>query len=342
MSHDSASHAAHDDRPASGHRHVVGEMPPVGSAARKRQRIANLSRRSAAIAGAATFVVSAILMAQSGVVPILLSIISAVAAGRLFGQAVYPSELARAVGTAAFSIVASSNGGPLGFLIGVFLFGVLPARKLARRRRPEEFYADEVGKDTREFGEPGLIPEGHYDRRNVELGVAGELAVAERLRAAAARHPGMRIVHDVTIPGYGGNVDHVAIIGEHVLLIDAKNWRGGAYANAPDGSVVVDGAPYGPANRRSLDIALDCWRAELGGRVRWIWGVHALMSHDGTPVDLDALVPLGESGFATLEGLDGILDGIARSAADHGDPDDLELASIFAIRQSAFADLVVD
>lgn len=322
-------------------REFVGEMPQVGLPARKPRRIAHLSRRSAGIAGGAMLVASFMLMTQSSLGLLLLSVIAAVAAGRLLGQAVYPSEFARGAGTTFFSILASSSGGPIGFVVGFLLFGLLPAYKLARRRTPEEVFADSIHDDVAEFGEPGQIPLAHYDRYNVELGAIGEIAVAERLRAAAARHPGMRIIHDVTIPGYGGNVDHVVVIGEHVLLVDAKHWRGGAYANAPDGTVLLDGRFHEPANRPSLDIALDCWAAELGSRVRWIWGVHALMSHDDKPIDLDALVPRGEAGFATFDGLDAIIDGIAKSAADHGDPDDLELACLFVLRQSEFADMPI-
>lgn len=62
-----------------------------------------------------------------------------------------------------------------------------------------------------------------------KAGRRGELACAEMLEKVFSADPGVHVFHDVTIPSYQANVDHVLVRGDRVVLLDAKQWKSGFY-----------------------------------------------------------------------------------------------------------------
>ncbi len=54
------------------------------------------------------------------------------------------------------------------------------------------------------------------------VGAAGERTVAERLDQIR----GIRVLHDLAIPGTRANIDHVAVGGDAVWVIDSKKYHG--------------------------------------------------------------------------------------------------------------------
>jgi hypothetical protein len=91
----------------------------------------------------------------------------------------------------------------------------------------------------REYGTPAKSLTGmggRYDAQSLRLGAAGERTTA-RLRAQGfARDDNVVVMHDLDIPSSsgrmsrgGGNVDHVVVRGDRVMIIDSKAWAGGFY-----------------------------------------------------------------------------------------------------------------
>ena len=61
------------------------------------------------------------------------------------------------------------------------------------------------------------------------IGRRGEEKTAEILDALAARRGGPTVLHDLMIPGYRANIDHVVVSGRNVTFVDSKVWKPGTY-----------------------------------------------------------------------------------------------------------------
>lgn len=61
------------------------------------------------------------------------------------------------------------------------------------------------------------------------IGRRGEEKTGEILDRLAANPNGPTILHDLMIPGYRANIDHVIISGNAVTLVDTKVWKPGRY-----------------------------------------------------------------------------------------------------------------
>ena len=82
------------------------------------------------------------------------------------------------------------------------------------------------------YGTPGgsLVRAGGWTTGDrAAQGQLGERACAELLGQAFADDPDVYVLHDLRIPGYQANVDHVVVRGFQILLIDAKQWKPGLY-----------------------------------------------------------------------------------------------------------------
>lgn len=81
--------------------------------------------------------------------------------------------------------------------------------------------------EQRIFGTPGA---SLYSANNLgvearEAGIHGETRVAKELKFQASRYPNMYVFHSVKLPGKTGDIDHLVIQGNRMLLVDSKNWK---------------------------------------------------------------------------------------------------------------------
>lgn len=83
----------------------------------------------------------------------------------------------------------------------------------------------------------------------LEAGIAGERVVAQKLARLAEQYPNTYVFNSVKLPGNTGDVDHVVVQGNTMLLVDSKNWKHGAaynvYYSTPEADFVTrDGMPF--------------------------------------------------------------------------------------------------
>lgn len=82
--------------------------------------------------------------------------------------------------------------------------------------------------DLRVFGTPGasLVTAYELDESARSAGIQGEQRVARELERLAALYPNMYVFHSVKLPGEVGDIDHIVVQGDRMMLIDSKNWKG--------------------------------------------------------------------------------------------------------------------
>lgn len=91
------------------------------------------------------------------------------------------------------------------------------------------------------FGIPGNLStaRGKFSDENIEKGEAGEKRTADLLQELLLI-PGTRIFHGVRWPGSkDGDIDHVAINGNKIALIDSKLWSGNKHMMTSQGHVIT-------------------------------------------------------------------------------------------------------
>ena len=81
--------------------------------------------------------------------------------------------------------------------------------------------------EQRVFGTPGASLHHAYNLslEAREAGISGELRVAQELERLAAFYPNTYIFHSVKLPGKVGDIDHLVIQGNKMLIVDSKNWK---------------------------------------------------------------------------------------------------------------------
>ena len=89
-----------------------------------------------------------------------------------------------------------------------------------------------VSADQRVFGQPGAgLADAGFSAEATDAGIVGEQRIAQVLDALAL-DPDMdeaRIFHSLRLPGLVADMDHAVLIGNWLILIDAKLWRGADY-----------------------------------------------------------------------------------------------------------------
>lgn len=137
-----------------------------------------------------------------------------------------------------------------------------------------EFVYDDSGNavplsELRVFGRPGASLETAHnlDADARQAGIAGEQRVAAELELLAAFYPNMYIFHSVKLPGRTGDIDHVVIQGDRMMLIDSKNWRGDSayhvYASTQDADYVSRDGENFPGGEHHLRRQTSEWQAEF-------------------------------------------------------------------------------
>lgn len=120
----------------------------------------------------------------------------------------------------------------------------------------------------RSFGTPGAsLTWGIGGQKNgvVAVGLDGEKMTAKILDAFA-QNPNtrnLRIFHSAQWPGSQGDTDHLLVMGNLVLLIDSKRWKGKRkYSVTPKGAI-LRGTVNFPEGKVKMIPALRSWRDTL-------------------------------------------------------------------------------
>jgi hypothetical protein len=81
--------------------------------------------------------------------------------------------------------------------------------------------------EQRIFGTPGasLLNAYSLDWEARQAGIDGEARVAAELERLAAFYPNTYIFHSVKLPGKIGDIDHLVVQGNKMLIVDSKNWK---------------------------------------------------------------------------------------------------------------------
>lgn len=140
--------------------------------------------------------------------------------------------------------------------------------------RQHKYYGKPLDVNQRIFGVPGASISGaaDMDEERVALGLVGERRVGEVLERIAARHPNMYVFHSVKLLNAKGDIDHIVVQGNQVLLVDAKNWQSGheqaveyrlnGYAGLVVDFVTRDGVTF-PGGKISFKKQLKAWHETL-------------------------------------------------------------------------------
>lgn len=75
----------------------------------------------------------------------------------------------------------------------------------------------------------GWLGNSRDARAAARHGREGELRTAGILDQIANRAGGVTVLHDLRIPGYQANIDHIIVAGTEVAIIDSKVWKPGRY-----------------------------------------------------------------------------------------------------------------
>lgn len=119
---------------------------------------------------------------------------------------------------------------------------------------------------SRQWGIPGgtvtVIDDG-TNTGAVQTGLWGEQQTAVLTTRILAAVPDLWVFHDLTIPNYPGpNVDHVAVRGNHVWLLDSKAWRPAVYVKQHD-HMWRDGQPFPAGDTTTMLLAADKYHQML-------------------------------------------------------------------------------
>lgn len=122
-----------------------------------------------------------------------------------------------------------------GFAISALISGV--AAKKAAENQPntappaltptQENHNIVPSPEQRVFGTPGASLHTAYnlDPEARQAGIDGEVRVAQALERLSTLYPNTYIFHSVKLPGKLGDIDHIVVQGNRMLLVDSKNWK---------------------------------------------------------------------------------------------------------------------
>lgn len=146
----------------------------------------------------------------------------------------------------------------------------------------------------------GNLSEGSAFAGAGAVGIAGEKRTAELLETWLDEVSRVAIFHSLRFPGSSrADIDHIALIGHRLFVIDSKAWRGGTYRQITADSVETEA---GEVRTSSMPAAAAMLSAAGWGDVQVLTVIHATsgaieVSGDGngdhmivTPVDLARLL----------------------------------------------------
>lgn len=109
-----------------------------------------------------------------------------------------------------------------------------------------------------------------------EVGARGEVEVGKALQKVVDEYPWVRVFHGLNFtPGQrGADVDHAVVIGNEVVLVDAKNWAYADYSWGYNGEVLRDGQQFQGGDVH-MESALFKWADHLDAEIT---GISALVT----------------------------------------------------------------
>jgi len=84
----------------------------------------------------------------------------------------------------------------------------------------------QINLEQRVFGVPGAsLHFANLDIKNLDAGIAGEERIAMVLDYIANNVPNTYVFHSVKLPNSVGDIDHLVVRGNVVIIVDTKNWK---------------------------------------------------------------------------------------------------------------------
>lgn len=160
-------------------------------------------------------------------------------------------------------------------LVGIVFLLVL-VRNIVQFAKAKDFETFELSKESMTLDEAYVhtwgTAGGHVGANTdfgdlAEIGAQGEIRLGSFLEALTNEYPFVRVFHGLcfTPDKRGADIDHIAVIGEKVYLLDAKNWRVADYEWSPNGKIGRDGGYFFPGCEVHMDSALQKWERYLAG-----------------------------------------------------------------------------
>ena len=161
------------------------------------------------------------------------------------------------------------------------------------------------------FGDPGAsLTWGIGGSKNgvVAIGREGEKMVGKFLNDYANRHQGVRVLHSIEWPGSKGDTDHMLIIGNLIIIIDAKRWKAKRkYSVTPRGAIHRGTVAF-PEGKVKMIPALQAWRKTMGKGVSFVGVVCVAQKEVFVPYDKNwSKAPFK---LVTIEKLEEFLDNV--------------------------------
>jgi hypothetical protein len=123
-----------------------------------------------------------------------------------------------AVATGAGTLVARGMNGSGG--------GYGSQAPLIREGADTLYFNEHLHPSQRIFGVPGAsLYFANLDEDALNAGIRGEQVVAKKLDELTEANSNLYVFHSVKIPGHLGDIDHVLVQGNVVILVDSKNWK---------------------------------------------------------------------------------------------------------------------
>jgi hypothetical protein len=159
---------------------------------------------------------------------------------------------------------------------------------------------------------------------NARAGAKGERATAKLLEAWFAAEPDIHVFHDLGMPKYRGdthspNIDHVAVRGRNVVVLDSKLWGPGFYWTLRSSHKGLRSFPE--ADKRTVPMAVDRLTRYLHGAAKppvSVYGViivHAA-GRQGRAVQLWALRGPNGTRYRTAAGAEPLVRAMLGRPAD--------------------------
>lgn len=125
----------------------------------------------------------------------------------------------------------------------------------------------------RVFGIPGASLMSAYSLGEDEraAGIDGENRVAAELEQLAAQYPNTYVFHSVKLPQREGDIDHIVVQGDVILLVDSKNWKNDATYRAEDPELILRDEDVFSGSHISLTRQVTDWASQFAlskGRVK--------------------------------------------------------------------------
>lgn len=132
------------------------------------------------------------------------------------------------------------------------------------------YFNQPLDRNLRVFGVPGASlyhADIADDNGQLQAGIKGEQRVADELARIAANYPNTYVFHSVKLPGRVGDMDHIVVQGNRVLLVDSKNWKSNArYTRTdfnPETDIIYRDGEQFPGGEVHLRRQLHDWNAHF-------------------------------------------------------------------------------